>query len=69
MSSALSKEEVVSTLAPGFDVDSKTAESTEEKPQPIVPPVFPEGGSKAWLVVLGCWCTSFASFGIVNSFG
>ena len=34
-----------------------------------VMPLFPEGGSKAWLVVLGCWCTSFASFGIVNSFG
>lgn len=30
---------------------------------------FPEGGTKAWLVVLGCWCTSFASFGYVNSFG
>ncbi|UKZ60910.1 uncharacterized protein TrAtP1_002180 [Trichoderma atroviride] len=27
------------------------------------------GGLKAWLVVLGCWCTSFASFGYVNSFG
>lgn len=32
-------------------------------------PHFPEGGTKAWLVVLGCWCTSFASFGYVNSFG
>lgn len=32
-------------------------------------PQFPDGGAKAWLVVLGCWCTSFASFGIVNSFG
>jgi len=30
---------------------------------------FPEGGSKAWLVLLGCWCTSFATFGYVNSFG
>ncbi|KAK0701979.1 major facilitator superfamily domain-containing protein, partial [Lasiosphaeria miniovina] len=30
---------------------------------------FPEGGTRAWLVVFGCWCTSFASFGIVNSFG
>ncbi|KAK1252365.1 hypothetical protein MKX08_003552 [Trichoderma sp. CBMAI-0020] len=30
---------------------------------------FPEGGLKAWLVVFGCWCTSFASFGYVNSFG
>ncbi|KAK5130044.1 hypothetical protein LTR08_002518 [Meristemomyces frigidus] len=38
-------------------------------PAPAAMPVFPEGGIKAWLVVLGCWCTSFASFGIVNSFG
>jgi hypothetical protein len=30
---------------------------------------FPEGGLRAWMVVLGCWCTSFASFGYVNSFG
>ncbi|QIX01355.1 hypothetical protein AMS68_006872 [Peltaster fructicola] len=43
-----------------------------EKPAgapPSTMPTFSEGGSKAWLVVLGCWCTSFASFGIVNSFG
>ncbi|THW22493.1 MFS general substrate transporter [Aureobasidium pullulans] len=38
------------------------------EPEPVMP-LFPEGGTKAWLVVLGCWCTSFASFGIVNSFG
>ena len=30
---------------------------------------FLEGGMKAWLVVLGCWYTSFATFGYVNSFG
>nr|WNZ75668.1 hypothetical protein [Trichoderma harzianum] len=30
---------------------------------------YPEGGLRAWLVVFGCWCTSFASFGYVNSFG
>lgn len=32
-------------------------------------PTFPEGGATAWGVVIGCWCTSFASFWIVNSFG
>ena len=41
----------------------------EAKPAPPAMPTFPEGGSKAWGVVIGCWCTSFASFGIVNSFG
>ncbi|KAI0121757.1 major facilitator superfamily domain-containing protein [Xylariales sp. AK1849] len=30
---------------------------------------FAEGGTKAWLVVVGCWCTSFATFGYMNSFG
>jgi hypothetical protein len=34
-----------------------------------VPHQFPEGGTKAWLVVVGCWCVSFASFGMINSFG
>jgi hypothetical protein len=41
----------------------------EAKPAPPAMPTFPEGGTKAWGVVIGCWCTSFASFGIVNSFG
>lgn len=40
----------------------------ENKDQPVHHE-FPEGGMKAWLVVFGCWCTSFASFGYVNSFG
>ncbi|KAI8309488.1 Fujikurins efflux protein [Colletotrichum sp. SAR11_59] len=29
----------------------------------------PDGGATAWLVVLGAWCTSFCSFGWVNSVG
>ncbi|KAK1836993.1 major facilitator superfamily domain-containing protein [Podospora conica] len=27
---------------------------------------FPEGGVRAWLVVLGCWLTLFASLGLIN---
>lgn len=27
----------------------------------------PDGGVTAWLVVLGAWCTSFCSFGWINS--
>jgi hypothetical protein len=27
----------------------------------------PDGGLTAWLVVLGAWCTSFCSFGWINS--
>lgn len=44
------------------------AEDTDQTPQQVAHH-FPEGGLKAWMVVLGCWCTSFASFGYVNSFG
>lgn len=31
--------------------------------------VFPEGGTKAWLCVVGAFCTQFCSFGWVNTFG
>lgn len=27
----------------------------------------PDGGVTAWMVVLGAWCTSFCSFGWINS--
>ncbi|KAK9472952.1 major facilitator superfamily domain-containing protein [Dipodascopsis tothii] len=30
---------------------------------------FPEGGTKAWLVVFGAWCGLFSCFGIWNSVG
>jgi hypothetical protein len=60
----------------GLDPESKSADKEHaplpelpEKPVEHLQPQFPDGGAKAWLVVLGCWCTSFASFGIVNSFG
>lgn len=43
-------------------------DATDQRPQQVAHQ-FPEGGLKAWLVVLGCWCTSFVSFGYVNSFG
>lgn len=28
---------------------------------------IPDGGATAWLVVFGTWCTSFCSFGWINS--
>ncbi len=30
---------------------------------------FPEGGTRAWLVVLGAYCVSFSTFGYVNAYG
>lgn len=29
-------------------------------------PEAPDGGLTAWLVVLGCWCTGFCSYGWLN---
>ncbi|KAL4804172.1 major facilitator superfamily domain-containing protein [Aspergillus unguis] len=31
--------------------------------------VYPEGGSKAWLVVVGAWCAMIPSMGLLNSLG
>ena len=33
------------------------------------PPEFPDGGAKAWLVILGGWCCLFVSFGWITSIG
>jgi hypothetical protein len=46
------------------DVESQESTSTES---PEV--AFPEGGRTAWLVVLGCFCVMFFTFGYVNAFG
>lgn len=29
--------------------------------------VAPDGGTRAWLVIVGIWCTAFCSFGWLNS--
>ena len=43
-------------------------EKTEVKnPSPGLASKAPDGGLVAWLVVLGAWCTSFCSFGWLNS--
>lgn len=51
---------------------SKGFEDTEKDTEKVVvtgPPGSdaPDGGIVAWLVVLGAWCTSFCSFGWLNS--
>jgi hypothetical protein len=30
---------------------------------------YPDGGLRAWLVVVGAWCISFATWGFVNGYG
>lgn len=49
---------------PSFLQDQETAEA--KQPQPREGDA-PDGGTAAWLVVLGAWCVSFCSFGWLNS--
>uniref|UniRef100_A0A8H7K4V0 Major facilitator superfamily (MFS) profile domain-containing protein n=1 Tax=Bionectria ochroleuca TaxID=29856 RepID=A0A8H7K4V0_BIOOC len=44
-------------------------ENTKVESGPQLTNVAPDGGTAAWLVVLGAWCTSFCSFGWLNSVG
>lgn len=50
---------------------SVTVAGSPNEQQPVVNekevPPPPDGGLEAWLVVVGAWCTSFCSFGWVNS--
>ncbi|RAH76811.1 putative MFS transporter [Aspergillus japonicus CBS 114.51] len=41
----------------------------KEETSPPKPPSFPEGGVKAWLAVVACWCVMFNTFGYINAFG
>lgn len=38
-----------------------------EEPKP--PADWPEGGTRAWLVVAGGFCVSFSTFGYSNAYG
>ncbi|RKU44088.1 hypothetical protein DL546_007380, partial [Coniochaeta pulveracea] len=44
-------------------------ESEDSSDTDVCPPVndIPDGGTTAWLVVLGAWCVSFCSYGWINS--
>jgi hypothetical protein len=52
---------------------SFTAPAEGTKAADTGPPTWvndaPDGGTWAWLCVLGAWCTSFCSFGWLNSIG
>lgn len=45
---------------------SSLGEDVSEKPSTVI---FPEGGLKAWSVVVGCFCIMFITFGYLNAFG
>lgn len=44
-------------------------DTSPEKGREKGSPTFPEGGSRAWSVVLGAWCVSFSTFGYMNAYG
>ena len=48
------------------DAEKTTLVATPAGPDPNA---FPDGGLQAWLVVLGAFCTVFASFGWINCIG
>jgi hypothetical protein len=54
------------TLEKSEDVEGQTTPSPKDTTGKLE---FPEGGSQGWLVVLGCFCVMFFTFGYVNAFG
>jgi MFS family permease len=53
---------------PSSDDISESSNSTNLE-KTTSAPGFPDGGVRAWLVVLGGWCTLFASFGWIMCMG
>ncbi|RGP64699.1 transporter mch4 [Fusarium sporotrichioides] len=55
----------------GFNNEKSDIEDgiTQQPVKPVAGSGAPDGGLTAWLVVLGAWCTSFCSFGWINSVG
>ncbi|CAF3521913.1 unnamed protein product [Fusarium graminearum] len=55
----------------GFNNEKSDIEDGVTQPpvKPVAGSGAPDGGLEAWLVVLGAWCTSFCSFGWINSVG
>ena len=57
------------------DASSAQPAESELEPQPQPPAAvspdadFKEGGLKGWLIVVGCWCVMFFTFGFLNAFG
>lgn len=53
--------------APSSLHDADAEKAPEPQPAKSWGADAPDGGATAWLVVLGCWCTSFCTFGWLNS--
>jgi hypothetical protein len=48
---------------------SKAMEKTKQEPSEFQDAKYPEGGLRAWLVVLGSWCAMIPSMGLLNTIG
>jgi hypothetical protein len=57
--------EVPSSRATADTIDTEKAEAPSNTS--AWGDAAPDGGAAAWLCVLGAWCTSFCSFGWINS--
>ena len=51
----------------GHDSDSSIDPGAEEEGPTSANDDIPDGGTAAWLAVLGAWCVSFCSYGWINS--
>ena len=49
--------------------DEESAQTAGRALNPWDPSQFPDGGVEAWLVVLGCFCCLFVSFGWIGVIG
>jgi len=67
-----SAQSTVMMSTPPVSIGRATLNSPEESDQlELAKPTteFPEGGTRAWMVVLGAFCASLATFGYMNAFG
>lgn len=63
---AMASNSDISPQFPSLPPDTEKATSTIQPSDAIT---YPEGGTQAWLVVLGAWCGLTASIGVYNTTG
>lgn len=51
------------------EANTAAAEKQQPATSPINPADFPDGGTRAWLTVLGAFCSMFITFGWLQSVG
>lgn len=63
------KEGDVCTVVQAAPSDNEKSDDTQTLADSEDSSSFPEGGWRAWLVVLGAWCAIFPTMGIMNLYG